>query len=407
MEQQKPNTIDEYIERFPEAIQKKLRQIREVIQTAAPEATEKISYQMPTFYLNGNLVHFAAFKNHIGFYPTPSAMEQFKKQLSVYKQGKGSVQFPMDQALPLKLITEMVQARVLENQQKVEKKKNRQSEPKRKKIAQPDAPKEKLILLGTGNAAVTKCYNTCFAIQKNERVFLVDTGGGNGILRQLEKAKIELAQIHEIFISHEHTDHMLGIIWLIRMISARIKNGSYPGTLNIYCHAELQKTILTIVKLTIPEKFVKMIGDRILFHQVTDGKSREIMGYEVTFFDIRSTKAEQFGFSLKLGSGKKLVFLGDEPYRDHEYVYANQADWLLHEAFCRYVDREQFLPYEKDHTTVKEACETATALRAVNLILYHTEDKNLKKRKTLYQEEGRHYYQGNLYVPDDLTIFEL
>ncbi len=407
MKQQKPNTIDEYIERFPEGVQKKLQQIRQIIQTAAPEATEKISYQMPTFYLNGNLVHFAAFKNHIGFYPTPSAMEQFKEALSLYKQGKGSVQFPIDEALPLLLISEMVQARVLENQQKAEQKKQRQPAPKSKSAKQQGVSKEKLILLGTGNAAVTKCYNTCFAIQKNETVFLVDTGGGNGILTQLEKAGIELDQIHEIFISHEHTDHMLGIIWLIRMISARMKNGFYSGTLNIYCHAELKQTILTIVKLTIPEKFVKMIGDRILFHPVADGKSREIMGYEVTFFDIRSTKAKQFGFLLKLESGRKLVFLGDEPYRDHEYIYADRADWLLHEAFCRYADREQFLPYEKDHTTVKEACETATALQAVNLILYHTEDKNLKKRKTLYQEEGCHYYQGNLYVPDDLTVFEL
>ena len=210
MKQQKPNTIDEYIERFPEGVQKKLQQIRQIIQTAAPEATEKISYQMPTFYLNGNLVHFAAFKNHIGFYPTPSAMEQFKEALSLYKQGKGSVQFPIDEALPLLLISEMVQARVLENQQKAEQKKQRQPAPKSKSAKQQGVSKEKLILLGTGNAAVTKCYNTCFAIQKNETVFLVDTGGGNGILTQLEKAGIELDQIHEIFISHEHTDHNAG-----------------------------------------------------------------------------------------------------------------------------------------------------------------------------------------------------
>lgn len=406
METRKLNTIDDYIETFPEAVQEKLKQLRETIQAAAPEATEKISYQMPTFFLNGNLVHFAAYKNHIGFYPTPSAMEQFKEPLSVYQQGKGSVQFPMNEALPLDLITEMVQARVLENQKKAEAKK-RQRVKKSKNQEKLAAAKEKLIILGTGNAAVTKCYNTCFAIQKNEEFFLVDAGGGNGILTQLEKAEISLDQIHEIFISHEHTDHMLGIIWLIRMISARMKNGSYQGNLNIYCHAELKKTIVTIVKLTIPDKFVKMIGDRILFHQVENGKAREILGYQTTFFNICSTKAKQFGFSLKLESGKKLVFLGDEPYREHEYDYAYQADWLLHEAFCRYADREQFLPYEKDHTTVKEACETAETLNVANLILYHTEDKNLVKREVLYKEEGRCYYQGNLYVPDDLTVFEL
>ncbi|MBI4857843.1 MAG: DUF1801 domain-containing protein [Acetobacterium woodii] len=406
MKPQKPNTIDDYIEVFPETVQEKLRQLRETIQAAAPEATEKISYQMPTFYLNGNLVHFAAFKNHIGFYPTPSAIEQFKEALSVYQQGKGSVQFPINEALPLDLITEMVKARVFENQSKAEAK-NHYPAKKNKNFEHQAATKEKLIILGTGNAAVTKCYNTCFAIQKNEEFFLVDTGGGNGILTQLEKAEISLDQIHEIFISHEHTDHLLGIIWLIRMISARMKSGSYQGNLNIYCHTELKKTIVIIVKLTIPDKFVKMIGDRILFHQVKDGKVREILGYPVTFFDIRSTKAKQFGFSLKLESGKKLVFLGDEPYREHEYDYAYQADWLLHEAFCRYADRDQFLPYEKDHTTVKEACEIAETLEVANLILYHTEDSNLAKRAVLYQQEGSGYYQGNLYVPDDLAVFDL
>lgn len=267
--------------------------------------------------------------------------------------------------------------------------------------------KEKLIILGTGNASVTKCYNTCFAIQKNEAVFLVDTGGGNGILTQLEKSRISLDMIREIFISHEHTDHILGIIWLIRMISTRMKNGSYQGNLNIYCHAQLKETILTIVELTIQDKFVKMIGDRIFFHSVEDEKARKILGYEVMFFDILSTKAQQFGFTLKLETGKRLTFLGDEPYREHEYVYAYQADWLLHEAFCRYADRAEFSPYDKDHTTVKEACETAEVLEATNLILYHTEDKNLAKREALYLEEGRCYYHGNLCVPDDLTVFDL
>lgn len=125
MEERKPNAIDEYIAAFPADVQEKLSQLRETIQAAAPEATEKISYQMPTFFLNGNLVHFAAFKNHIGFYPTPSAMEQFKERLSIYKQGKGSVQFPLDEPLPLNLITEMVLARVSENQTKAEGKKSR------------------------------------------------------------------------------------------------------------------------------------------------------------------------------------------------------------------------------------------------------------------------------------------
>ena len=97
-------TIDEYIETFPEEIQSILKEIRRVIHEAVPEATEKISYQMPTFYLGGNLVHYAAFQKHIGFYPTPSGTTQFSKELSSYKGGKGSVQFPLDQPIPYDLI---------------------------------------------------------------------------------------------------------------------------------------------------------------------------------------------------------------------------------------------------------------------------------------------------------------
>ena len=108
--------IDEYILTFPPETRKMLEEIRGAIRKAAPDATEAISYQMPTFKLNGkNLVHFAGYKNHIGFYPVPSGMEAFKKELSSYKQGKGSVQFPLDKPLPLDLINEIVKFRVKEN----------------------------------------------------------------------------------------------------------------------------------------------------------------------------------------------------------------------------------------------------------------------------------------------------
>ncbi|MBK6324429.1 MAG: DUF1801 domain-containing protein [Chloroflexi bacterium] len=114
----KPKNIDEYIAAFPEDVQVMLAELRATIQAAAPAAEEKISYQMPTFALNGNLVHFAAFKNHIGLYPAPTGMEAFQEELSVYKTGKGSVQFPIDQPLPLDLIRKIVQYRVAENAQR-------------------------------------------------------------------------------------------------------------------------------------------------------------------------------------------------------------------------------------------------------------------------------------------------
>lgn len=109
----KPITIDAYIAEFPEPVRKDLEAVRHTIRKLVPQAEETISYGIPTFKLNGrNLVHFAGFKNHIGLYPTPVAAEAFKKELSAYKTGKGSVQFPLGVPMPLDLITRMVQYRL-------------------------------------------------------------------------------------------------------------------------------------------------------------------------------------------------------------------------------------------------------------------------------------------------------
>ena len=115
-------SVDEYITSFPKDVQKKLESIRQIINKSAPEAEETINYQIPTFKLNGNLVHFAAFKNHIGFYPAPSGLKAFKKEISSYKSSKGSVQFPLDKPIPLTLIKKIVKYRVKENSIKTIKK---------------------------------------------------------------------------------------------------------------------------------------------------------------------------------------------------------------------------------------------------------------------------------------------
>lgn len=113
-------TIDEYIALFPEEIKEILTKIRMIIKENAPGASEKISYQMPTFFLNGNLIHFAAFKNHIGLYPTPTGIDAFKEELSKYKGAKGSVQFPLNQPIPYDLIKRIVLYRVAESTKKAE-----------------------------------------------------------------------------------------------------------------------------------------------------------------------------------------------------------------------------------------------------------------------------------------------
>jgi len=114
-----PKNVDEYIESFPKETQKYLKQMRAAIKKAAPKAEEGIGYKMPAYKLNGVLVYFAGYAKHIGFYATPTGHKEFKKELSIYKEGKGSVQFPLDEPLPVDLITKIVKFRVKENLTKV------------------------------------------------------------------------------------------------------------------------------------------------------------------------------------------------------------------------------------------------------------------------------------------------
>jgi uncharacterized protein YdhG (YjbR/CyaY superfamily) len=120
-----PKNIDEYIAGFPPNVQEILEKIRATIKEAAPDAEETISYRMPTFTLEGNLVHFAAFKKHIGFYPAPTGIEEFQKELSAYEGGKGSVRFPLDKPIPFALISRIVKFRVKQNLERAEAKRKK------------------------------------------------------------------------------------------------------------------------------------------------------------------------------------------------------------------------------------------------------------------------------------------
>ena len=266
---------------------------------------------------------------------------------------------------------------------------------------------ERLTVLGTGNAMVTEYYNTCFAVDDGEEYFLVDAGGGNGILRQMKAAGIPFGRVHHMFVTHGHTDHILGTIWVIRKISSMMKSRSYDGIFTIYCQESLEPVIRSICLSTLQEKFTALFDTRILFHPIRNGQTEEILGRKLTFFDIYSTKAEQHGFRMQLKNQKILVCLGDEPYNPRCKSYAEGADWMFCEAFCMYEDRDWFEPYKKHHSTVKEACETEEELGVQNLVLWHTEDTHPLNRKALYLSEGKNYFHGNLYVPEDLEVLEL
>ncbi len=265
----------------------------------------------------------------------------------------------------------------------------------------------KLTMLGTGMAMVTACYNTCFVLQEREESMLVDGGGGNGVLVQLAKAGIDWKSIRHIFITHKHIDHIMGILWVIRKIGQGINRGDYDGCVQIYGHDEVILILQNMADALLQDKIKKYIGSRIIFQVVKDAESRQILGHTVTFFDILSTKDKQYGFTIEYTKGKRLTCCGDEPYNNQNSQYVTGSDWLMLEAFCMCGEAELFQPYEKHHSTVKEACEQAEALHIPNLILYHTEDTHMGQRKRLYRAEGRQYYHGNLCVPDDLEHYTL
>ncbi len=264
-----------------------------------------------------------------------------------------------------------------------------------------------LIILGTGNAQATACYNTCFALKQGDACFLVDAGGGNGIFTQLKKADIRLEQIHTVFLTHKHIDHLLGALWLVRIVAQRMEKGAYHGTLTVYGNAEVMALLLQLCEMLLQKKQTAHIGQDILFITVGDGEEITALDCRVTFFDIGSAKASQFGFSMLLPNGKKLTCCGDEPYNAREETYVRNSAWLLHEAFCLFAEADRFHPYEKHHSTVREACALAETMDVDNLILYHTEDSHLPDRQTPYLAEGKRYYSGNLLIPDDLERYVL
>ncbi len=267
---------------------------------------------------------------------------------------------------------------------------------------------ETLIALGTGAARAMRYYNTCFALQGQQGTLLVDGGGGNGILLRLEAAGISLETLTNLFVTHEHIDHSLGVIWIVRMVSTLFLKGRRSHPLRIYCHARLSQKMEAICRATLSANQCAPIGSHILFTPVADGEQREIAGHTATFFDIHSHKAEQFGFCLQSTDGQRIVCSGDEPLAPSCHHFAQGADWLLHEAFCLDADAGIFDPHAIGHGTVAEAARTAQSLGVKNLVLWHTEDsRTVGTRKALYSAEAQSLFTGRVIVPDDLETVAL
>lgn len=265
---------------------------------------------------------------------------------------------------------------------------------------------EKLIMLGTGNGGTLNLYNTCFVVQNDKGNFLIDTGGSIELLKRLSDAGINYKEIKHIFISHSHTDHILGLIWMFKKLGRAAINGEIKTKINIYCNDVVYEAIMEVSRQILPDKLVNGVLNIVQFHILENEEQKEINDINYTFFDINAKKTKQFGFECIM-NGKRLLFLGDENLNPILSERVKDADYVMHEAFCLDAEEHIFGAYEKNHSTVKSASLVMNELNVKNLILYHTEESHGEDRKKLYTKEAQDSFNGNIIVPDDMEVIEI
>ena len=197
------------------------------------------------------------------------------------------------------------------------------------------------------------------------------------------------------------TMHLLGCIWIMRMAL------QFNYSLRVWSHKKVLQLLTDICSQILPRKEAEGIGSLVTMNCLSDGEQFEAGGFTMQCFDIHSTKERQFGFTALLPDCQRICCLGDEPFSTQCKQYAEDADWLMSEAFCLYGDRERFLPYEKHHSTVLDAARLAEELGVKNLILYHTEDRTLNTRCQRYMAEAKTVFSGRVLVPEDLERITL
>ncbi len=266
---------------------------------------------------------------------------------------------------------------------------------------------ERLLVLGTGAGTPINCYNMCAVLENNEKYLLIDTGGGSQVLRQIRDVGVDFTNIHDVFISHKHIDHLLGIFYVLRYACQLMCGNKYNGKMNIYCAKEVREIIDRFVIDTFHEVHIEKYKENIVFYEIEIAQKYDIIGYNIEVLDMYSIEGIQYGFQTKLNSGKIFTFLGDVPCNEKLYDKIKNTDWVLHEVFCMDSEKEIFKPHEKNHSTVKDVCENMKPLGIRNLLVWHTKDNDIENRKELYKKEANMYYDGNFFVPNDLEKIEL
>ena len=262
---------------------------------------------------------------------------------------------------------------------------------------------ERLLVLGTGAGTPINCYNMCAVLQNDEKYLLIDTGGGSQVLKQIRDVGVDFTNIHDVFISHKHIDHLLGIFYVLRYACQLMCGNKYNGKMNIYCAKEVREIIDRFVIDTFHEVHIEKYNENIIFHEIQNGEKYSIIGYDVEVLDMYSIEGIQYGFQTKLNNEKIFTFLGDVPCNEKLFDKIRNTDWVLHEES----EKEIFKPHEKNHSTVKDVCVKMKPLGIKNLLVWHTKDNDIENRKELYTSEAKNYYDSNFYVPNDLDKIEL
>ena len=260
---------------------------------------------------------------------------------------------------------------------------------------------KQMIFLGTGDAMAYKAFNTsiCF-IDENNDCFLIDAGGGNTIFHQLNKSGIDIEQIKNIFITHNHTDHILGFLWIIR------KFASYKNEFicDFYLADSVYKDLMQLCDITISKGQLKKALEHINFHIVNNLDTINFGDIKVTFFDTLYEKTTQYGCKIE-DERLKIGICGDVPLLKENFSLLENVDILVHEALCDSKNSEKYKVYKKGHSTAKDAGKIAHEISAKSLFLIHKSDDFINNN-ALYEDVITEF-EGKIIVPEDGYVVDL